>query len=101
MPASPAIEILVGDRTYFIDRDGRRWRIYDATDGHPHRPPVRTATHRLFVAADGARRQYAFKDGDTHILSAAALEHQLRASTLTRPTRKRPGWAEERLRTDS
>jgi hypothetical protein len=102
VPALPALEVLVGDRAYFIDRDGKRWRVYDATDGHPHRPPLRTATHRLFVAADGARRQYSFQDGDAHILSAATLEHQLRSSTLTRaPTKRRAGWAEQRLRDDS
>jgi hypothetical protein len=102
--APPTIEVLVGDRTYFIDADGRRWRVYDATnDGgrvQVHRPPHRAAVHRIFVGADGARRQYQFRDGDTRILSATALQRQLTASTITREAAKRAGWAEQRLRDD-
>jgi hypothetical protein len=103
--ADASIEVLLGDRTYFIDRDGTRWRVYDLVDAEGrlqvHRPPHRLATSRAFVTASGARRLYRFHDGATRVLSVTALEHQLQAATITRAALpKRPGWAEQRLRDD-
>jgi hypothetical protein len=103
---APTMEVLVGDRTYFTDGDGTRWRVYDVTDSdgqlRAHRPPHRGAAYRAFVGATGSRRQYRFRTGDTHVLSAAALERQLRASAITRAApNARPGWAEQRLRDDA
>jgi hypothetical protein len=103
--ADASIEVLLGDRTYFIDRDGTRWRVYDLVDAegrvHVHRPPYRLATSRVFVTASGARRLYRFHDGATRVLSVTALEHQLQAATITRAAPpKRPGWAQQRLQDD-
>ena len=105
MTAEASIEVLLADRTYFIDRDGTRWRVYDLVDAdgrvQVHRPPYRQATSRAFVTGSGARRLYRFHEGDTRVLSVAALEHQLRAATITRAAPpNRPGWAQQRLRDD-
>jgi hypothetical protein len=100
-----SVEVLLGDRAYFIDRDGTRWRVYDLVDGdgrvQVHRPPYRVATSRVFVTASGERRLYRFNDGDTRALSVAALDRQLRAAAVTRAAPpKRPGWAQQRLTDD-
>ena len=55
----------IGDRVYFTDQDGVRWRVYDVCFGPPHcargrrqgtRPPDLRANYRWFVAADGTER---------------------------------------------
>ena len=60
----PALE-QSGERVYFTDRDGARWRVCDVCFGPPHcargrrhgaRPPDPRANYRWFVAADGTER---------------------------------------------
>lgn len=59
----------MSDPFYFIAEDGVRWRVHDTAFGPPlaerhrhRRLPLgdRRAIYRVFVAADGQRRAYAF-----------------------------------------
>jgi hypothetical protein len=98
----PTLEVMVGDRTYFTDPDGKRWRVYDATIAsrrlQVHRPPSGAAAVRVFVGADGVRRCHRFDVGDARTLNVRNLEQQLRASSVTREAPRRLGWAEQQSR---
>jgi hypothetical protein len=75
-----------GRKHYFVDRGGERWRVYDMLPGRKSatltavEPPHNWATERVFVRADGARRQYVFAFREDHILRVTELEQQLRRS---------------------
>ena len=75
-----------GDRAYFTDRDGVRWRIYDVGFGPPHAARGRwrsypltsaSATYRRFVSADRLERCYAFGKDELRALSTEVLARQL------------------------
>ena len=85
-----------GDKLFFVDADGVRWRVYDAGFGPPHAKPFKRrvyelgssrATDRIFVPKDGDRRSYHFARGDSRGLTAETLAKQLAAARLRRAPR--------------
>lgn len=49
----------------------------------------KSATHRSFIQADGARWTYAFTPGERHTLSAPALERQIDHAKYSSPDKSR------------
>lgn len=71
---------------YFVDRSGRRWRVWDMVSPNrkstslknvPVEPPNNWAVERVFVAEDGTKRSYLFPFHESHALEPALLERQL------------------------
>jgi hypothetical protein len=82
-----SIEIRADGLVYFTADDGRAHRVYDVCFGPPeappgmrrvHPPPYEGANYRHFIGADGMQRGYRFARQDSHALTVAELERQLR-----------------------
>ena len=78
----------IGDRVYFTDQDGVRWRVYDVCFGPPHcargkrrgyKPPEPCANYRWFVAADGTER--CVKLQGEHAVTAEVLARRISQSS--------------------
>ena len=83
-----------GDRVYFTDSDGARWRVYDVAFGPPLCPPLRRrafrppdarANYRYFVRHDGLERCHRFADGEPRELTAELVAEQLAAAAHPDP----------------
>jgi hypothetical protein len=91
-----------GERVYFTDDDGSRWRLFDGVIVRKRRvlaaPPVPLARTRLFVPSDpsGARREYTFAPTEPRLITDATLIAQLSASEVL-PFGRRRADARERL----
>ena len=75
-----------GERVYFTDSEGARWRVYDVAFGPPlcqpfrrraFRPPDARATYRYFVTQDGLERCHRFTDGEPRELTTELVSAQL------------------------
>jgi hypothetical protein len=70
----------------FTAADASDWTVWDVTwsKGKHHRRPHGdpTATHRVFVNADGVKRAYTFKPSDSRVLEEQALGRQLNAAAF-------------------
>ena len=91
--AAPHVEC-VGERVYFTDEAGTRWRIYDVAFGdvafgppicaplrrHAERPPWAPANSRWFVRADGQERCHRFARGEPREVTPERLARQLAAA---------------------
>ena len=88
-----------GERVYFTDSEGARWRVYDVAFGPPlcqpfrrraFRPPDARAAYRYFVRADGLERCHRFTAGEPRHLTAELLSEQLDAAAYPDVTRFDP-----------
>lgn len=95
------------DVVYFVDAEGNRWRVYDASYGPPHAKPYKHAIHpfgssratvRVFVPPDPAalRRNYTFKPGDSRELAVDRLTEQLQRCTWSNPKKFDPATSSAR-----
>lgn len=94
------VERTDGDRVYFTDDSGVRWRVHDVAYGSPHAEPHHykrfsvgdpRATSRVFVSASGERRSYTFGKGESLSASDDACTGQLaRAAYLAREVPVQP-----------
>ena len=95
----PRVEVVIDGRErkhYLIDRDGRRWRVYDMVPPRQRssrskptatEPPNNWAESRNFVAEDGVRRQYQFKFREERAMNPLQLERQLQSAEVSAPVR--------------
>ena len=88
-----------GDKLYFIDRTGERWRVYDVAFGPPllppgrlrgFPPPDRRASSRYFVHRDGTRRAHRFERGEDRAPTSEHLARQLAGAGYVARTRFDP-----------
>jgi hypothetical protein len=91
-----------GERAYFTDADGTRYRVHDVAFGPPLVAPGKRRTillesldanHRYFVSASGVARAYHFTKKEDRTLSVERFPQQLNGagfvSTLSQDIRAR------------
>lgn len=82
-PATPLLPSLVthGHATFFVDRSGTRWTVFDCRAVGTRLVVVGTASlaagFRVFSGFGGARRLYEFRDTESREIDALGMERQM------------------------